>query len=276
MIRIRTIGLALLAVCALGAVAVSDASATGGDPALTTGKCIKVTTAKTGWFTEAECKTESATQTGEWEWEAAPAGTTVKTASSTKQVLETASGTVVECKAESSTGKTVAGTKQITGVVVTFTGCETAIVGSCKTPGAKAGEIVTNSLEGEIGYIEPKTNHEVGLDLWPASRKGTEEQKKHEFKALFVKFECTIFVKNEVKGSVIGKLTPVNAAASTTGTITYTKGTNKGEQLFKKLEKVEGGVEDVLMSSLNSGAFEKANQQSTAAVTYGVALTLKA
>ncbi|MCW3027566.1 MAG: hypothetical protein JWN81_777, partial [Solirubrobacterales bacterium] len=168
--------------------------------------------------------------------------------------------------ANSSKG-TGSGTKKIVKVTVTFTGC--VLSGKkCNSAGAAVGEIKTNELEGQIGYIEPKANQEVGQDLWPSSRTAAEKE-KHEFskERLFAEFACEGSTGNKVWGSVIGKLTPVNTLSKTM-TLTYAKGTNAGEQAIKKLEGVEGGVEDVLKSNL-FGFFElNSNEQTTQTVTY--------
>ena len=242
--RTKIIGLALVAVFALTAVAASAASAA-------TLPFIE------GQTTKAEYKG------------------TVPTAGGTG-TLETANGNTVKCTKSSSTG-TAESEKKVKKVVVTFEGCEATIGGikaKCNTAGEVAGKIVTKELEGELGYIN-KATPSVGLDLWPASRTA-EEKTKHTFNALFVEFECTGFAKSKVRGSIIGELTPVNGAAGKTLTLTYKKGAAKGEQLIKKMETVEGGVEDVLESSLNNGAFEKSNEETTNTVTFAENVILKA
>jgi len=77
--------------------------------------------------------------------------------------LATAGGTTVVCKTEESGGE-YNSTKTVTGVVVRFTSCEAAGF-KCATSGAKEGEIVTNLLEGKVGY-ENKAKKKLALDLF--------------------------------------------------------------------------------------------------------------
>jgi hypothetical protein len=307
MSRIRIIGLTLVAAFAMSVVGVSSALAAPTLPNMQ--RCAKVIEPKTGNFEESKCAKLKAKE----EWIRVYAGGTVLngteecaevvepgtgvfsesacakreapfewirvapenrkiTGTSGAGTLETASGKTVTCTADKSEAE-VSGPKKLAKVFVTFTGCASSGV-KCNTSGAAAGEIKTKELEGEIGYIEPKANKEVGLDLWPSSRTAT-EKKNHEFNALFVEFECTGFAKSKVRGSVIGKLTPVNTPTKTL-TLTYTKGAAKGEQKLKKLEGVEGGVEDVLQSSLNGAAFEKSSEETTDTNTFGEEVTLAA
>jgi hypothetical protein len=188
--------------------------------------------------------------------------------------LENSRKEVVECGENSSTG-TGSGLKKIVKASVLFKKC-TSGIGKCHNVGTE--EIKTTELEGEIGYIEPKANKEDGEDLWPASRTAAEKE-KHEFtnKALFAEFTCGIVAGNKVWGSVIGKLTPVNTLVKTTEafTLAYEAGTNAGEQKIKKLEGVEGGVEDVLTSSL-FGFEAKSNEQTTQSVKFEEDVEVKA
>ncbi len=160
-------------------------------------------------------------------------------------VLETMNGSTVKCGEATSIG-TGAGVKEFTKTVVTFTKCKASIGGECENAGAGTEKIVTNSLDGEIGYIS-KTAKTVGVDLKP------------EVSGPFVTFTCASFATNEVTGSVIGEITPVNKSRTVAEgfTLTYEKGASAGEQ---KIKNLEGKPEDVLSSKL-FGKTEKANQQ---------------
>jgi hypothetical protein len=131
--RIRIIGLALVAVSALGAVAVTSASA-----ALPEFKPFKGIT-----FTS---KSGPAT-------------------------LETASGASVRCTASSSEAAKLKTAKEVTGVEVKFTGCKLFGVEPCSSKGAAKEEIDTTDLVGEIGYISAASKS-VGLALKPKAKKG--------------------------------------------------------------------------------------------------------
>lgn len=249
MIRLRTLGLALVAVFAMSAVAAGSASAKTCAELGFTNPCL-VNAAGTG------------------------VKGVMKTESKAVSKLETKSGKIVECtsnKGEST--PTTGSAKHVEKATVTFAGCKGEGL-KCANQGTE--EIKTNSLEGEIGYISA-AEHTVGLDLWPSSRTAKEREKgKKEFLALFVTFTCGGFVKNEARGSVIGKMTPVGNTLQTTFTLTYSKkGTEKGIQEFNKLENVEEGVPNQLESSIFGGGFEKSNQQGTETVTPAETAELK-
>jgi hypothetical protein len=237
--RLRTTGLALVVVFATGAVASATASAALPELVNKEGKEL--------------------------------VNKSITTEDKAASVLENSAKETVTC-ATSSSKSTASGTKNVVKATVTFKGCKSSLGGECKNAGSE--EIVTNELEGQIGYIEPKTNKEVGLDLWPSARTATERE-KFEFNAIFVKFTCGGFASDEVKGSAIGQMTLINTL-STTNTLNYEKGTNAGEQKIKKLEGVEGGHEDVLEAQLFFFGFKKADEQSTHSVTFGEAAEIKA
>lgn len=183
-----------------------------------------------------------------------------------KLLLETEGGNTVSCTEESTKGE-AAKPKKVVKTVVTFTGCEASIGGikaKCNTSGSASGTIVTKELEGEIGFLQKSPTLVVGQDLWPAGRTKAEKE-KNEFNAPFVEFECTAFAKNSVKGGVVAELTPISETFSTELTLTFEKGATKGSQKWTKLES---GPTNVLMSSLNGGAFEKSNEQTTAKVKF--------
>jgi hypothetical protein len=216
--RIKLLGLTVVAVFAFSAVAVASASA-----ALP--ELVGVTSKGTvGGTIEGASKAE------------------------TKTVLETKNGSKVTCNTAKSTGGKATNTKESTGNKVTFTGCVESIFGGKCENTATAGEIVTNTLKGVIGYVEGSAKKEVGLELTPEST------------AQFVTFECTGgFAKIEVKGAVIGQLGAGQFNLHEKAlNLVFVKGTNKGEQ---KIKQLEGKAAVKLESSLNKGAFEESNQQ---------------
>lgn len=113
-------------------------------------------------------------------------------AAETELLLESSAGSMT-CKGETSSGTWVV--KGATAVTFTLTGCKT-ISGECSTEGATPGEIVTNPLEGLLGFINKETN-KVGLDLKP-------ETAENLFEA-----NCGA-TKLVLSGAVIGQVTPVN------------------------------------------------------------------
>ncbi|HEX5853524.1 MAG TPA: hypothetical protein VFY36_10575 [Solirubrobacteraceae bacterium] len=140
-----------------------------------------------------------------------------------------------------------------------------------------ANEIVTKEVEGEIGYIFPEANKQVGLDLWPSSRTAMEKT-LHEFNAMIAKFTCAGFVNDELRGSVIARMTPVNKTvkAGSPFTLNYKKGMGNGEQEIGSLKGVEGGVVDVLEMKFFGAGLEKVNQQGEEEITFEEAAEIKA
>ena len=102
-------------------------------------------------------------------------------------ILATVAGTSVSCKTEESGGE-FNSAKTVTSVVVRFTSCEAAGF-TCSTAGAKAGEIVTNPLEGRIGF-ENKAKKKIALDLFPAATDG----------GLYVTFNCGGYAPHHCRG----------------------------------------------------------------------------
>ena len=117
------------------------------------------------------------------------------TATSGMSMLETASKAKVKCAADTATGVTT-GPKTLTAEI-TFTGCVTGTA-PCTSPGAAAGEIVTTTLSGLLGYTVNPEVKEVGIDL--SSPTG----------APIAEYVCGPALLGVVTGSVIGQLTPVN------------------------------------------------------------------
>ena len=78
-------------------------------------------------------------------------------------------GYVIECAEENSSGEAV-GKDELKNIAVTFTGCK--LFGTIPCQNGHAEEITTNTLKGKLGYID-KANKEVGVLLEPAKAKGT-------------------------------------------------------------------------------------------------------
>ena len=240
--RIRIVGLCLVAVFGISAVAAADASAAAPE----IGRCVKVA-AGAGKFSSSTCTTEKAGGSFEWMPGAVKNKFTTKGGLAT---LETRNGTTVNCETETSGGEYTS-PKTVGGVVVKFNGCQSGGF-KCKTVGTAEGELVTKTLEGVIG-IEKKgatlKANKIAFDLFPAGKTG-----------LFIEFGCgPLSVK--VQGSVLVPLKPTNKMESSL-ILKYT-GT-KGKQ---KPEKFEGQPVDVLESSLHELPFEQACQRITTVQT---------
>jgi hypothetical protein len=131
----------------------------------------------------------------------------------------TTSSTTLKWTGEHGEGSLEAPNK-VSGIVLTFTGDK---IGGCEvnSPGAAKGEVVSKPLQGELGYIS-KSIPSVGALFAPVTG------------AVFGEIEasaCTSALK--LKGSVIGRITPLNTEVST-GTIAF--GTVSGKQEVTKFE----------------------------------------
>jgi hypothetical protein len=138
----------------------------------------------------------------------------------------------VECVSENATGEQ-SGTKAVKNIAVSFHECKALGTIPCQS-GSTAGEVDTNPLKGELGYIS-KAKKEVGVMLTPAAKKGR-----------FATFECGGLLLNGVgvgnpktegcvykettkcgDDEIISPITPVNEETSTF-TQVYT--TNEGDE----------------------------------------------
>jgi hypothetical protein len=185
------------------------------------------------------------------------------TSTSGKGTLETLGGTQVTCSSDTDTGELTGanGGKDIANVVVKFNGCKESVFNAeCKTSGAAAGEIKTNVLSGEVGYIKKAAPIEVGLMLSPTTA------------ALFAEFNCLGgLVKIQVQNLVEGKALPLN------------KSETKGELIYKQklgmqeLNKLEGQTgESLLETSIGGGAFEGSGIETTDKITFAEPVELSA
>ena len=156
-------------------------------------------------------------------------------------VLETTSGSRIECSGLSASGE-YSTTKTIANLTTTFTGCEVGgLEVACQSPGASAGEIVSSTLKGELGVDKTEgvpTKNKIGIDLLPAS--GT----------VVSEFACG-GVSIVVTGSVIHDVKTDRMLLEENEKLTQKNG-------LQKPEKFEGEPADVLESSLGGGP----NQQS--------------
>jgi hypothetical protein len=163
-----------------------------------------------------------------------PKGFTSKSGAVT---VETVGGIKLTCTASADKGK-ITGPKVGT-VVVKLSGC-VALRYKCTSHGAAEGEIVTNTLETNLGYISGPSKR-VGVDLIPAARGGP-----------FTEFTChglTIVVR----GSVIGQVTPINKTVKALTKFNLAFKQSMGKQ---KPTSFEGGPTDVLSGSIGETSQE--------------------
>jgi hypothetical protein len=250
--RIRTMGLCLAALFAFAAYAASSASAL---PEVE--RCI----AKTGGkYSEGNCNTK-VTKGGSFELSKEIPHPKF-TGSSGTAFLETESGT---------TGKPLP-VKEVDEVVATFKGCSLGVAKkNCQTKGDPTGEIVTNTLEGPLGYLS-KAKKEVGAELKPHVKKGT-----------FATFECegfgTILVgegTGKLGDCIIATVTSPVDTTTTSGSELYTgvKGPEGQEQTPQHFEGKTTHCN--LESKIGEGGWERSVQNQEETLTFEEAGEIRA
>jgi alpha-tubulin suppressor-like RCC1 family protein len=199
------------------------------------GQCTKTVVGK-GHFKAGTCIEEL--KEGNWNWTPgfAKGGFTTGISGETTLLLETTTGVPMTCSGETGTGSWLA-PKAAEEVVLKLTGCK-MLSGECSSTGAAAGEIVTNPLEGALGFIELATN-KVGIALEPES-----EETPTVFEAKCG--ETSI----KVTGSVIGQITSVNKM-NTTFALKLKQ--RSGKQAIEAFEE-EGATAQTLRMSINGGS----------------------
>jgi len=177
----------------------------GADETLTTppvlpelGRCLRLPGAPTGRFKSAHCTTTSVGEnTGKYEWEPWPTSKMTFAAVGRRAKIETAGKATVSCTGNALNGEYTG--SQTATMSIAFSGCEArgALGGKCQSEGAKAGEVVTSRLEGQLGVVKLGSKPAVGWDLRPASESN------------FMVFTCDATTV-EVTGSVIAQVTSLD------------------------------------------------------------------
>lgn len=190
------------------------------------------------YSTKAKCEAAVLGGTG-FEKQAVAAGEKVKfTDKSGVQELRSAAHETITCMASTSKGE-IEGPKKVVNVIVKFTKCtqgtakvkcHSVVVTNKKeekegTAGANEEEIITNTLEGELGFgTGTKTVVEDLKPTLPSER--------------FVSLKCgTLSVA--VTGSVIGEVVPVEKL-QTTGTLVFAANAGNTNQKFIEYENSGG------------------------------------
>lgn len=253
----KTLMVALIAVFAFSAIAASVASAAL--PEFTVA-CYKVAKGTTGAYpTKAACEKSEKAGEEPQEWKQ-----NKFTSTSGAGTLETASAKKVTCESDTNSGA-ITGPKA-GNVKVIFKGCKLSGTFPCKSPTAmNAGEILTSQLTMSLGFINDSTTpKEAGIALKSAVT--GENIANIECEIVIEKGEKPTIETVEVKGSVIGKITPnseeTQSPSEKTFTLQFKQSGGKQE-----VEKLEGKPKDTLESSLNKGIFEGAGEQTTDTLT---------
>jgi hypothetical protein len=138
------------------------------------------------------------------------------TSTSGTSVLENTSGEKITCTADTDEGKTTGASTSTS--TVHFTGCTSSGV-SCKTSGAKSGEIVTEA-EGTLYWIN-ESKKEAGLALTAKEKEIT----------------CLI-IKKKVSGCALGRISPLEKLTSEYELVfKQTKGVQEPKEYEDKGEK---------------------------------------
>jgi len=230
--RLRIIGLSLVAVVALSAIAAGSAAAEAPEY----GICV----AKAGGkFADKGCTKEIAGKT-KFEWVPGVGAKKLFTSKSKEAsvvTLETVTKKAVICKGQTGTGE-YTGPKTVGAVVETLTGCELAAA-KCTTAGQAEGTVKTVPLSGVLGISKKGTSpnkNEVGNALSPTTGETVAE------------FSCGA-TSVAVKGHAIGAIATKNRTELVNS---FKFQQVKGKQ---KPERFEGGEKLLLSSSFAKEAF---------------------
>jgi len=233
------------------------------------GRCAKAPTTKNGKTTVyhgtyrySNC-VEGGSEFAKFEWVPGPGPNNKFTGLGKASTLETVGGARIKCVALTSAGEWT-GTKTAT-MTARFTGCQ--LVSSkqpCQSSGASGGEIVTSTLTGSLGFIK---------DTFVA---GPEVSVGIDFKdgPTIASAECGGSQPTSVTigGSVIAPVKPIDTMATKSTIVAKATGGVQSAESF------EGGPQDTLVASLESGSTkttEQAGLTATIALTYGEKLEIK-
>jgi hypothetical protein len=238
--RIRIMGLALVAILAVGGVSVASASAAL--PEL--GRCSKLTPEVVGkrkvyhgLYSNKSCTRLQSKKAGHYEWTAGPGTANKFYASITEPVFETVTGGRMVCSVLILKGEYL--TEKTEKASISIAGCENAAKQPCQTEPAKEGLIEgLSELEGTLAFIRGGEKPIVGWDL------------KHETD-LFT-FECGKLPEvgdlQEMEGSVIGAVEKGEESnldrMNIDSLVAY-----KAKSGAQEPEAFEGGEKDTLIDS---------------------------
>jgi hypothetical protein len=230
-----------------------------GPPLPALGRCVRAPAAKTGEWEGSRC-VGFAHGKGAYDFLPGP-GAAHKLAGHLGAVtLETTNKAKIACTAGSAQGEYTS--SEALTATLTLTGCERA--GShepCQSVGGPSGQVVTNTLEGALGFISSGATTTVGLDL------------AHQ--PVLASFECTSTGVTgrellALEGSAIGRLTKIDEMV-TGFTVAYAS--RSGRQA---VESFEGGASDTLITATVGGASEPTGLTATLAISSEEPLEVKA
>jgi alpha-tubulin suppressor-like RCC1 family protein/phosphodiesterase/alkaline phosphatase D-like protein len=211
------------------------------------GRCVKVPgqlegkkTVYHGAFKSAGCALRAEAKNGKYEWYEGPLHDhfTIGVKGKGASRFETAAGAQVNCTTESGSGE-YSGTNAVQNVTIVFGGCQTsarhkATPRPCSTPGASAGELRTQVLEGALGW-QKRSESKVVLELFPVGGPGT-----------ILQFVCGTGSTTTVGGSLVVPMKVGKMLQMAPLKFKEHKGVQQPETL-------EGGVKPLLQMGTESG-----------------------
>ncbi len=215
------------------------------------GRCLKTPAEGSeklhhGRYSDAGCTTASPTSSGEYEWapSAAKRGFLLSGGAS---LLETTAHFQLNCAAQQGHGEIIG--SQGVSARITFTGCANAAKAPCQSEGAAAGEVLTGTLQGKLGFIKnasaSKSPNSVGLTLGSPG-----------LTAQLAALECGPPLGGGTRVELRGAAIAAIAAEDKMVTANTLKFNAVGAK--QKPESFEGAATEVLQASLAGGAFEQA------------------
>jgi len=265
--RIRIIGLCLVAVFAMSALATGTASAAAPE----FGQCLLKSPAGGAGYSDSKCNKAVGTA-AKYEW--VPgflAGKNTFTSAGTTATLKTVGGKTVTCTKESSTGTYVIGTdNKHEETTVIFKGCKSSGF-TCTTSGKASGELETNPLIGEVNF-ENTAKTKTDLKLEPGAGSG----------GFFIKFACLglkveVIGNNPAKPNCKPKIEPPCEGGAAHGILVPIKPNVMAEKESLKYKETTGAeqipskwqgtpAETFLESDFEETGFERAGQTITSTV----------
>ncbi|HTZ88566.1 MAG TPA: hypothetical protein VMB05_18030 [Solirubrobacteraceae bacterium] len=155
---------------------------------------------------------EEVAKKGKWEWAPGPGPNPGLTVTLGQVTLLTFSGLAVTCQGGIGAGELLAGTNKEASLAATFTGCSGNGI-PCSTPGKASGEISTNQLVAEVGWLE-KARRKTALELRPVDE------------GFFTQFKCLV-IEAEARGEVLVSIKNDTITSTETLRLKESKGVQK-------------------------------------------------
>ncbi len=241
----------------VGLPASAEYNPTAALPAL--GRCVKATVKKTGEWRGPYC-VGFAHGKGPYNFLAGPGAARKLTGTLAGVTLETIGSAKITCSSGAAQGE-YTGTKTL-AMTLTLSGCErTSDHEPCQSVGGTSGQIVTSTLEGQLGFITSGQRLSVGLDL------------KHE--PALASFECTTPAVPgkelvNLEGSAIGPIKKIDSMVAGFSVAFTAKAGRQAPEAF------EGSAKDTLLTSVVGGASEQTGLTATLTIANEERLEIKA